>query len=139
MSSVIAPLAAPAVRPNAAVQSRRANVTIWVVQSVLAALFLFAGGFKLLTPVAALAAQSHMSGDFMKFIGVAETLGALGLVLPGITRIRVELTPLAAAGLTIIMLGAVAVSVIQGPAAGAIVPFIVGSLCVFVARRRAAE
>jgi DoxX-like protein len=82
------------------------------------------------------AAQAHMSGAFLKFIGVAETLGALGLVLPGITRIRTGLTPLAATGLVVIMIGAVAVSVIQGPAIGAIVPFIVGCLCAFVAHRR---
>jgi len=118
--------------------SRKANITLWVIQAVLAALFLFAGGFKLVTPIAALAAQAHMSGAFLKFIGVAETLGALGLVLPGITRIHTELTSLAATGLVIIMIGAVIVSVIQGPAIGAIVPFVVGSLCAFVAHRRSA-
>lgn len=116
--------------------SRRGNVTLWVIQAVLAALFLYAGGFKLVTPIAALAAQSHMSGAFLKFIGVAETLGALGLVLPGITRIRTELTPLAATGLVIIMIGAVVVTVIQGPTLGAVVPFIVGCLCALVAHRR---
>ena len=120
----------------AARASRKANITLWIIQAVLASLFLFAGGFKLVTPIAALAAQSHMSGAFLKFIGVAETLGALGLVLPGITRIRTELTPLAATGLVVIMIGAVAVSVIQGPAIGAIVPFIVGCLCALVAQRR---
>ena len=116
--------------------SRKANATLWVIQSILAALFLFAGGFKLVVPVAALTAQAHMSGEFLKFIGVAETLGALGLVLPGITRVRLELTPLAAAGLVIVMIGAVIVTLIQGPAAGAIMPAIVGILCAVVARRR---
>jgi hypothetical protein len=116
--------------------SRKANVTLWVIQAILAGLFLFAGGFKLVVPVATLAVQSHMSGEFLKFIGVAETLGALGLVLPGITRVRTELTPLAAAGLVIIMIGAVIVTLIQGPAAGAIVPAIVGCLCAIVARQR---
>jgi DoxX-like protein len=118
--------------------SRRANATLWVIQSILAALFLFAGGFKLATPVAALAAQAHMSGEFLKFIGMCEALGALGLILPGVTHIRPQLTPLAATGLLVIMIGAVTVTVIQGPAAGAIVPFIVGCLSAYVARRRSA-
>jgi hypothetical protein len=59
-------------------------------------------------------------------------------VLPGITRIHTELTPLAATGLVIIMIGAVVVTVIQGPAIGAILPFVVGSLCALVAFRRSA-
>lgn len=127
---------------TAAVGSRRthgqtkANLGLWVLQSVLALLFLFAGGMKLISPIGVLAAQSHLSGEFMKFIGVCETLGALGLVLPGITGIRVGLTPLAAFGLQIIMVGAVVVTLVQGPAAAAIVPLIVGLLCAVVARRR---
>jgi uncharacterized membrane protein YphA (DoxX/SURF4 family) len=123
-------------RTREARASRKVNVTLWIIQSTLAALFLFAGGFKLATPAAALAAQSHLPGAFLKFIGVCETLGALGLVLPGLTRIHRELTPLAAAGLVIIMIGAVTVTVIQGPALGAIVPFVVGCLCTLVAHRR---
>ncbi|HTD83976.1 MAG TPA: DoxX family protein, partial [Gemmatimonadaceae bacterium] len=87
---------------------------LWTVQALLAALFLFAGVTKLVMPADALAAQSHLPAAFMKFIGFCETLGALGLIVPGITKIRTELTPLAAAGLVIIMIGAVIVSVIQG-------------------------
>ena len=49
---------------------------------------------------------------FLYFIGVCETLGGLGLILPGLTRIATFLTPLAAAGLTIIMIGATTVSII---------------------------
>ncbi len=91
----------------------------WTVQALLAALFLFAGVTKLVMPADALAAQSHLPAVFMKFIGFCETLGALGLIVPGITKIRTELTPLAAAGLVIIMIGAVIVSVIQGAGAAA--------------------
>jgi hypothetical protein len=123
-------------RTRDARSSRTVNVTLWIVQSTLAALFLFAGGFKLATPAAALAAQSHLPGAFLKFIGVCETLGALGLVLPGLTRIHRELTPFAATGLLVIMIGAVVVTVTQGPAAAAILPFVVGCLCALVAHRR---
>src|SRR5262245_56289176 len=80
---------------------------LWTVQGMLAALFLFAGGMKLVMPIEAMTAQMpEIPGAFLRFIGVAETLGALGLILPGLLRIRPGLTPLAAAGLVIILLGA---------------------------------
>ncbi len=98
------------------------NKLLWTLQGLLAALFLFAGVFKLILPAQALEQQAHMSGLFLKFIGVCETLGGLGLILPGIFRKREELTPLAAAGLVIIMIGATVVTIMQGPAATAWIP-----------------
>jgi hypothetical protein len=112
----------------------RTSTRLWIAQGVLAALFLFAGGMKLVVPAAALAAQSHLPGAFMKFIGLAETLGALGLVLPGLFQIRPRLTPLAAAGLVIIMIGAVVTTIVQGQAPMAVVPAVVGILAAYVAR-----
>jgi len=109
---------------------------LWTVQALLAALFLFAGVTKLVMPGDALAAQSHLPAAFMKFIGFCETLGALGLIVPGIAKIRTELTPLAAAGLVIIMIGAVIVSVIQSAGAAAAIPAVVGTLATYVARGR---
>jgi DoxX-like protein len=106
---------------------------LWVLQGLLAALFLFAGGFKLVTPGPALEQQAHMSAIFLKFIGVCETLGGLGLILPGIFKIREELTPIAAVGLVIIMIGAVVVTIMQGQGASAAFPGIVGVLCAIVA------
>ena len=117
----------------------RSGMRLWIAQGVLAALFLFAGGMKLAMPAAALAAQSHLPGVFMKFIGLAETLGALGLVLPGIFHICERLTPLAAAGLVIIMAGAVVITIVQGQGPAAIVPALVGILAAYVARGRAAR
>lgn len=112
------------------------STRLWTAQSVLAALFLFAGVFKLVTPTDVLAAQAHMSGDFIKFIGICETLGALGLILPGLTRIHNELTPLAASGLVIIMIGAVVTSLIQGAGVASAFPGVVGVLAFYVARGR---
>lgn len=80
---------------------------LWTLQILLAALFLFAGGMKLLTPMP----------PFMKFIGVCEVLGALGLVLPGLFKVRLLLTPLAALGLVVIMIGAVAMTLSPIPLA----------------------
>ncbi len=109
---------------------------LWTLQGLLAALFLFAGVIKLVQPTQALEQQAHMSGLFLKFIGLCETLGGLGLILPGIFRKREELTSLAAAGLLIIMIGATVVTIMQGPAATALFPAVVGALCAYVAYAR---
>jgi len=113
---------------------RKSNRVLWVVQALLAALFLFAGGMKLVMPIDQLEAQAHMSGAFLRFIGVVELLGGLGLVLPSLTGIAPILTPLAAFGLVVVMIGATVVSVPGGMAA--LVPFAVGLLAAWVGVRR---
>ena len=82
------------------------NRALWIVQGLLAALFLFAGGMKLITPVEVLSAMSPFPGEFIRFIGVCEVLGAVGLILPYALRILPGLTALAAAGLVVVMVGA---------------------------------
>jgi len=111
------------------------NVLLWIVQALLAAVFLFTGGSKLVMPMDTLAAQSHLPGLFMKFIGLCEVLGAFGLILPGLTHIRPSLTPLAAGLLVIIMIGATVSTAILLPTLLAI-PIVVGLLTVFVAYGR---
>src|SRR5512146_2496567 len=103
---------------------------LWIVQGLLAALFLFAGGMKLVLSL------EPLTGLFLRFIGVAEVLGAVGLILPGLLRIRPGLTPLAAAGLVIIMIGATAVTLAGGDVAPALISLVVGLLLVFVAYGR---
>ena len=112
------------------------NVTLWVIQGLLAALFLFAGSMKLILPIEAMSGPVALPGWFLRFIGVAEVAGAIGLILPWLTRIQPRLTPLAASGLVIIMSGATAITVIGGPAATAAVPFVVGLLAATVAYSR---
>lgn len=119
------------------------NILLWIIQILLALLFLFGGGAKLLTTAAQWQAQAQtlpeamrFSHGFMTFIGVVEVLGGLGLVLPGIVRKWKGLTALAALGLTIVMIGAVVVSVMGFGVAAAIVPLITGLLCAFVAYGR---
>ena len=119
--------------PAAKKSSRRTNILLWTAQGLLAAMFLFAGGMKLITPLAALEQQAQMSGVFLRFIGICEFLGALGLILPGLTRIRTALTPLAASGLTIIMIGATVITIATMGVAMAIMPFVVGVFSAFVA------
>jgi hypothetical protein len=106
---------------------------LWVIQGLLALLFLFAGVAKLAMPAETLAKQVPMlSVGFLRFVAVCEVLGALGLILPGLLKIRPGLTPLAAAGLVIIMIGAVAVTIMIGGGAQALFPGIVGVLAIWV-------
>ena len=112
------------------------NRLLWVVQVLLALLFLFAGGAKLVMSAAELTGQTSLSAAFLRFIGVMEILGGLGLVLPGMLRIRTTLTPLAAAGLSIIMAGAVVVTIQTMGLALAALPFITGVFALFVAYGR---
>jgi len=114
----------------------RINTVLWVVQGLLAALFLFAGGVKLVLPADALVGPVALPTLFLRFIGVMEVLGGLGLVLPLALRIRPVLTPLAASGLVIIMAGATAVTVAGGQVAAAGVPLLVGVLAAAVAYGR---
>jgi len=109
---------------------------LWIIQVLLAAIFLFAGGVKLAMPVEDMAKQIGYSAAFLRFIGVAEVLGGLGMILPGLLRIRTGLTPLAAAGLVIIMIGAVAVTIPLQGVVMSLVPFVVGILAAFVAYGR---
>jgi hypothetical protein len=101
-------------------KSTKTNVALWTVQVLLAGMFIFAGGMKL----------------FIHTIGVLEVLGVLGVILPGILRLRSSLTPLAAAGLIIIMSGAIGVTVATAPITMAAMPFAVGCLALFVAYGR---
>ena len=112
------------------------NIVLWITQALLAALFLFAGVMKLVMPIEEMTKEIAMPGGFLRFIGVVEVLGAIGLILPWLLRIRPNLTPLAAAGLVIIMIGATAVTLMSGAIATALIPFVVGLLAAFVAYGR---
>ena len=117
----------------ATIQNARATrIALWTLQGLLAALFLFAGGMKLLMPIAALTQQTPLPGAFLRFIGVLEVAGGLGLVLPGILRLRPFLTPLAAAGLVIVMSGATGASMTSPHPESAIAPVIAGVLLAVV-------
>lgn len=117
---------------------RGLNIALWVVQVLLALLFVWAGGMKLVLPLEKLVGPVALPGWFLRFIGVVELLGGLGLILPGLLRIRTYLTPWAAAGLVILMIGAVGISLSAGgqAAAMAVIPAVTGLLAAFVAYGR---
>ena len=118
-----------------------ANRLLWTAQLLVALLFLFAGSVKFVMPP-----EKMQQGPivlplaFIYFIGACECLGALGLVLPGLFRIRTTLTPLAAAGLTIIMVGATTISILGMGIAAGLFPAIVGvvTLSIVYGRTRVA-
>ena len=118
----------------------RNNKLLWTLQILLAALYLFAGGFKVLAAPEAMQPDPTIPPPlpipFLRFIGAMEVLGALGLILPGLTGIRRRLTPLAAGGLAVIMAGAVVTTVATMGVGPAIFPLVAGILDLVVMRGR---
>ena len=116
--------------------SQKTTVLLWIIQGLLALVFMFAGVMKFVMPIEEMTKQVPLPGLFLRFIGVAEVLGAIGLILPGLLRIRPGLTPLAAAGLAIITVGATVVTLMIGGGATALFPLVVALLSAFVAYGR---
>jgi len=112
------------------------NITLWIVQILLAGFFLFAAYPKLFT-AQDLAAMMPFPVLFIQFIGAVEVLGALGLILPGIFGVKKYLTVSAAYGLTILMIGAVVTTFVTiGFTPLVLMPAVTGLLTWFVAYGR---
>ncbi|MFN8664123.1 MAG: DoxX family protein [Thermomicrobiales bacterium] len=109
---------------------------LWVAQGLVAVVFAFAGGSKLLTPPETLAMLSPFPVSFILVIGVCEVLGALGLILPLALKVRPEVTVLAAVGLTVIMIGATLSTLAMGLGVLALVPAGLGVVTALVAYGR---
>ena len=114
------------------------NVALWVLQILIALLFLFAGGVKLIGPLDQLTKgmPPWLSPGFLRFVGVCEVAGGLGLILPRLLRIKPGLTPLAATALIGIMIGATVVTATGASPAQAAFPVIVGLILAFIAYGR---
>jgi uncharacterized membrane protein YphA (DoxX/SURF4 family) len=111
------------------------NILLWIIQVLLGLLFIFSGSMKFVMSVQQMNEQAPvvLPGLFIHFIGVCEILGGVGLILPSLLRIKPGLTPLAAAGLAIIVAGATVIT-LMGPIKGmALVPGITCVLSIFVA------
>jgi hypothetical protein len=118
--------------------SSKINVALWLTQGALALLFLFAGSGKLVMSGEEMTAQMDFGLPiwFLRFIGVCEVAGALGLILPSVSRVRTGLTALAACGLVVIMAGATTLCAMEGPVSGASFPLFAGIAAAFVAYGR---
>jgi len=113
------------------------NIVLWILQALLAAAF-FAHGLIMLFPPASLVEQMNASiaPAFRLFIGVAEVLAAIGLTLPGLTRIMPWLVSWAAAGLMIVMVSATIFHVVRGEVSSAVTTAILLVLATVVAYMR---
>jgi uncharacterized membrane protein YphA (DoxX/SURF4 family) len=113
------------------------NVVLWVLQGLLAAVFLGAGGMKVSQPVEKLAKNmswvERFSEPVVRFVGAVEILGAIGLILPWALDIAPILTPLAAAGLAVTMVLAAIHHVRNGEAKALPVNIVLFALAVIVA------
>ena len=114
------------------------SIILWILQVLLALLFIFAGVMKFVMSVEEMNAQSPVvwPGLFLHFIGLCEILGGLGLLLPSLLKIKPRLTPLAALGLAIITAGATVITLMGPMKVMAAYPFVICLLCLFVAYGR---
>jgi uncharacterized membrane protein len=126
-------------RPSSAQEHPAMNIVLWIVTGFLAAVFLGSGITKLIRPQDRLEAlgmrwAADMRASTVKGIGLAEVLGAIGMILPGVTGVATFLVPIAATGLVVTMVGAVITHVRRGDGAKAVLPSAVfGLLVLFVA------
>jgi putative oxidoreductase len=113
------------------------NVLLWVLQVLLALAFL-AHGLMLLFPPASMVEQLNASIPrwFQLFLGVAEVLAAVGLTLPGVTRIQPWLVAWAAAGIMIVMICATVLHVVRGEMGPAATTVVLLAMATFVAYMR---
>lgn len=113
------------------------KILLWVLQALLAAAFL-AHGWLLIAPPAAVAAQMNATLPrwFQIFLGVAEVLAAVGLTLPGITRIQPWLVPAAAGGVIVVMVSATIFHLTRGELGSAATTFVLLVMAAFVAYMR---
>ena len=116
--------------------TRTRNRMLWAAQILAAAIFLFAGSAKLLMPIETLTQQSPLPGPFLRFLGTAEVLGALGLILPGALKIRPALTPLAAVCSFPIVAAATVITIAGGQLGMAVLPLATALLVAFIAYGR---
>jgi len=113
------------------------NILLWVVQTLLALAFL-AHGILLLNPPPEIAAQmvAELPRWFWLFLGIAEVAAAIGLTLPGITRILPGLVPAAAAGVTFVMVSATIWHIVRNEISSAVITFVLLGMAVFVTYMR---
>ena len=116
------------------------NLGLWIVQLLVGAAFAMAGVMKSTRPISELAARMpwvrEVSPATVRFIGVSELLGGIGLILPWATGIARFLTPLAAVGLVVVMLLAAVYHARRQEWAGIGINAVLGGLAAFVALGR---
>lgn len=117
--------------------SRVLGAALWIAQILLAAAFLLVGYTHAFAPIAVAIARAPWAASLpvplLRFIGVVELAGALGVILPAATRIQPRLTPLAAVGLATIMLLAIPFHLMRGEMKEIAINLVLGAVAAFVA------
>jgi hypothetical protein len=136
MTTTVQTLSNSTLSPPAA-RGRALRAGLWAAQSLLAVTFGFAGATKAFVPLAGVAKMipwaADVPGPLLRFIGAMELLGAVGLLLPSLLRVRPRLTPLAALGLVVLMTLAGGFHALRHEAAGIAIAAALGALAAFVA------
>jgi putative oxidoreductase len=121
-------------------KNKAANITAWILQILLGGMFIMTGAMKTFTPVEQLAGSlpwvTQVPLALVKFIGLAELLGGLGLILPSLLKIKTKLTPIAAIGIVLIMIFASIFHISRGETNVIGMNFILAALAGLVARLR---
>ena len=117
--------------------SKALNISLWVGQGILAAMFLMAGTMKSTQPIEQLATSlpwvTEVPAGLVRFIGISELLGAIGLILPSVLRIQPKLTVYAAFGIIAIMLFALIFHITKGEFSVIGINIVLGLIATFVA------
>lgn len=111
-------------------RSKVLHASLWIAQALLAAMFVMAGVMKIALPVDP---AMGMPEALVRFIGISELLGGLGMILPAASRVRPVLTPVAAIGLLTVMVLAAGFHVLRGEIASVPITVALGALAAFVA------
>jgi uncharacterized membrane protein YphA (DoxX/SURF4 family) len=123
-------------------RSTARHASLWIAQVVLAMLFAGAGYAKAMTPLSELAMSlpytADLPGWLVRFIGVSEIAGAIGLIVPALTRIKPGLTPLAALGLCMVMVLATLFHAVRGEYSTMPLTLVLAAMAAFVAKGRSA-
>lgn len=115
------------------------NILLWILQVLLSALFFYSGVLHFTVPPdlpAQMTWMYELPAGLHYFSGTAEILIGLGLILPGLTRIQTRLTPLAALGLVVVMIGAAVWQLTRSAYADVVGNIVIMGLAGFVAYGR---
>lgn len=122
---------------NQKIPSKALHISLWIAQVILAAMFLMAGVMKSTQPIEQLGASMSWVNDFsagmVRFIGISELLGGIGLLLPALLRIKPVRTPLAALGLFTVMVFALVYHITKGEYESLGMNVILGAIAFFIA------
>lgn len=117
--------------------SKALNISLWVGQVILATMFIMAGVMKSTQPIEelgkALPWVNEVSAGLVRFIGISELLGGIGILLPSLLRIKPVLAPLAAAGLAVVMVLAFVYHIVKGEYSVLGINVLLAAIALFVA------